>query len=155
MFLVSSCSCLCLIHWSQVLSWEWRYSWSSADRRCSNYIWMINNFLPTKVRLILETLRYVSVANLSAANLVPNYSNVIMSVMSSEITSLTIVCSTVNSGADQRKHKSSGEFSAQRSSNAENVSIWWRHHELHTNHITCVKLRLQYIVITQSLFDFS
>ena len=41
MFLVSSCSCLCPIHWSQVLSREWRCSWSSADRRCSNYIWMI------------------------------------------------------------------------------------------------------------------
>ena len=26
-----------------VLSWEWRCSWSSADRRCSNYIWVINN----------------------------------------------------------------------------------------------------------------
>ena len=31
--------------WSQVLSREWRYSWSSADRRCSNYIWVINNFI--------------------------------------------------------------------------------------------------------------
>ena len=28
-----------------MLSWEWRCSWSSADRRCSNYIWMINNFI--------------------------------------------------------------------------------------------------------------
>ena len=45
MFLVSSCSCLRSIHWSQVLSWEWRCSWSSADRRCSNYIWVINNFI--------------------------------------------------------------------------------------------------------------
>ena len=44
MLLVSSCSCLCPIHWSQVLSWQWRCSWSSADRRCSNYIWVINNF---------------------------------------------------------------------------------------------------------------
>ena len=44
MFLVSSCSCLRSIHWCQVLSWEWRCSWSSADRRCSNYIWVINNF---------------------------------------------------------------------------------------------------------------
>ena len=43
MYFVSSCSCLCPIHWSQVLSWEWRCSWSSADRRCSNYIWVINN----------------------------------------------------------------------------------------------------------------
>ena len=27
------------------LSSEWRCSWSSADRRCSNYIWVINNFI--------------------------------------------------------------------------------------------------------------
>ena len=47
----------------------------------------------------------------------------------------TIVYSTVYSGADQWKHQSSallafvtGEFPAQRASNAENVSIWWRHH---------------------------
>ena len=35
MSLVSACSCLCEIYWSQVLSWEWRCSWSSVDRRCS------------------------------------------------------------------------------------------------------------------------
>ena len=45
MFPVSSCSCVRSIHWSQVLSWKWRCSWSSADRRCSNYIWVINNFI--------------------------------------------------------------------------------------------------------------
>ena len=45
MFLVSSCSCLGWIHQSQVLSREWTCSWSSADRRCSNYIWVINNFI--------------------------------------------------------------------------------------------------------------
>ena len=28
-----------------MLSWEWRCSWGSADRRCSNYIWVINNFI--------------------------------------------------------------------------------------------------------------
>ena len=43
MILVSSCSCLCPIHWSHVLSREWRCSWSSADRRCSSYIWVIHN----------------------------------------------------------------------------------------------------------------
>ena len=48
MFFVSSCSCLRSIHWSQVLSWEWRCSWSSADRQCSNYIWVINNFIAYK-----------------------------------------------------------------------------------------------------------
>ena len=45
MLLVSSCSCLYPFRWSQVLSWEWRCSWSSADRRCSNYIWVINNLI--------------------------------------------------------------------------------------------------------------
>ena len=45
MFLISSGSCLCSIQWSQVLSREWRCSWSSADRRCSNYIWVIDNFI--------------------------------------------------------------------------------------------------------------
>ena len=30
---------------SQILSREWRCSWSSADRRCSNHIWVIDNFI--------------------------------------------------------------------------------------------------------------
>ena len=54
--------------------------------------------------------------------------------------SLTIVYSTVYSGADQRKHQSPAslafvrEFTGdwliptQRASNAENISIWLRHH---------------------------
>ena len=37
--------CLCQIPWSQMSSREWRCSWSSADRRCSNYIWVIDNFI--------------------------------------------------------------------------------------------------------------
>ena len=48
MFLVSSCSCICPIYWSYVLSWEWRCSWSSGDRRCSNYIWVINDLFAYK-----------------------------------------------------------------------------------------------------------
>ena len=32
MSLISSCSCLCPIHWSQMLGQEWRCTWSSADR---------------------------------------------------------------------------------------------------------------------------
>ena len=40
-----SCSCLCPNHWNQVFLRDWRCSWSSADRRCSNYIWVINNFI--------------------------------------------------------------------------------------------------------------
>ena len=64
-----------------------------------------------------------------------------MSGMASQITSLTIVCSTVYSRRISKKTSKLrvtglrvgnspviGEFPAQRASNAENVSIWWRHH---------------------------
>ena len=64
-----------------------------------------------------------------------------MGTMASQITSITIVYLTVYSGADRRKHPSSaslalcagnspvtGEFPAQMASNAENDSVWWRHH---------------------------
>ena len=39
---------LCPIHWNQVLSREWRCSWSSTERRCSNYIRVINKFVAYK-----------------------------------------------------------------------------------------------------------
>ena len=45
-FPVSSCCWLYAKYLSQVLSSrEWRRSWSSADRWCFNYIWVINNFI--------------------------------------------------------------------------------------------------------------
>ena len=47
MLLVSSCSCLCPIHWSRVKSRELRCGWSS------NYIWP-TILLPAEVCLILE-----------------------------------------------------------------------------------------------------
>ena len=60
-----------------------------------------------------------------------HYSDVIISAMASQITGVSIVYSTLCSGADKRKHQSSaslafeaGETPAQRASNAENVSIW-------------------------------
>ena len=80
-------------------------------------------------------------SSLSNSCRVALYNGVIMGTMASQITSLTIVYSTVYSGADQRKHQSSaslafvgnspgtGEFPAQIASNAANVSIWWRHHD--------------------------
>ena len=58
-----------------------------------------------------------------------------MSVMTSQITGVLIVCSTVSSGADQRKHQSSASLAferavpSQRAINAKNGSIWWRHHK--------------------------
>ena len=66
-----------------------------------------------------------------------------MSAMASQITRLTIVHSTVYSrcrsketsklritGLCDGNSPSTGEFPAQRACNAQNVSIWWRHHRL-------------------------
>ena len=70
-----------------------------------------------------------------------HYIDVMMGAVASQITSLTIVYSIVYSGVDQQKTSKlrvtgllegnspvTGEFSAQRASNAEDNSIWWRHH---------------------------
>ena len=66
-----------------------------------------------------------------------------MGTMASQITSLTIVYSNVYSDADQKKtwkprvtglcagnSPVTGEFLAQRASNAENISIRWRHNDV-------------------------
>ena len=64
-----------------------------------------------------------------------HYNAAILGAIASQITSLTIVFLTVHLDTDQRKHQSSAslafvrEFPAHMASNAENVSIWWRHHE--------------------------
>ena len=73
-----------------------------------------------------------------------------MGTMASQITSLTIVYSSVYSGADQRHQQLrvtglcagnspvTSEFPAQMASNAENVSIAWRHHETRPKHLPYV-----------------
>ena len=62
-----------------------------------------------------------------------------MGTIASQITSLTIVYSIVYSDADQKTSKlrvtglfagNSPVINAQMAINAENVSIWWRHHGL-------------------------
>ena len=71
-----------------------------------------------------------------------HYNEVIMSAMASQNASLTIVYSTVYSRCRSKKTSKlrvtglcvgnslvTGEFPAQKASNAENVSIWWRHHD--------------------------
>ena len=73
-----------------------------------------------------------------------HYSDLIMGAMVSQITSLTIVYSTILfkhrakktsrlrvTGLCAGNSPVTGEFPAQMFSNAENVSIWWRHHDIH------------------------
>ena len=67
-----------------------------------------------------------------------HYTDVLMSAMASQIISLTIVCSSRHRSKKTPKLRvtglcagnspATGEFPAQKPSNAENVSIWWRHH---------------------------
>ena len=72
-----------------------------------------------------------------------HYSDVILTPIASQITNLTIVYSAVYLRRRSKKTSTlrvtglcvgnspvTGEFSAQRASNAENVSIWWRHNVL-------------------------
>ena len=71
-----------------------------------------------------------------------HYNDFIMSAVTSQITGVSIVLSSIFSGADQRKHQSSASLAFVRGNplvtdgfplrsvdNAENVSIWWRHHD--------------------------
>ena len=82
-----------------------------------------------------------------------------MSAMTSQITSTTIVYSTVYSGADKKKTSKprvtgicegnspvTGEFPTQRASNAGNISIWWRHHILRWNGFNSVKYEMAAIL---------
>ena len=64
-----------------------------------------------------------------------------MSAMTSQITGVSIICSSVGSGEDKKTSKLrvtglwarnwpvDGEFPAQKANNAENVSIWWCHRD--------------------------
>ena len=71
MLLESACSCLRATYWSQVLSGEWRCSWSSADRRCSNYIWLINNLIVYKGAAYIRDLTVI-VTNTGKIDRYPN-----------------------------------------------------------------------------------
>ena len=66
-----------------------------------------------------------------------HYNDVTMSVMASQITSLTVVYLKKFIQAQIKETSKfrvtglcagTGEFPAEMASNAENVSIWWRHH---------------------------
>ena len=80
-----------------------------------------------------------------------HYSDVIMSMMVCQITSVSIVCLTICSGADQRKHQSSVSLAFVRGIHRWPVnsphkgpvrrkmfSNYWRHHELHLLRRACV-----------------
>ena len=65
-------------------------------------------------------------------NVVKHYNNIMMSAMASQITCVSVVCSIVCSGANQRKLQSSASLAFVREIYRKNVFIRWRHHEMAT-----------------------
>ena len=71
-----------------------------------------------------------------------HYNGVMMGATASQITSITIVYSSVYSGEDKKAPKLcttglcagnspvTGAFPAEMARNAESVSIWWRHRDI-------------------------
>ena len=85
--------------------------------------------------------KYLHECQLNPGAWLLHYNDVIMSALASQITSLDNVYSTVYSRHRSKKTSklrvtglcagnspAIGEFPAQRTSNAKNVSIWWSHH---------------------------
>ena len=139
-----------------LFSWRWvkwaPENWNmSAHKQCwACYIGPLSSSLPTHLKIGHPYMKCTSVWFSNELRLLDwkighqnkNHSDVIMGAMASQTTSLTIVYSTVYSGADQEENIKAprhwplcgevtvtGEFPTQRASNAENVSVWWRHHE--------------------------
>ena len=76
---------------------------------CFRHTWFVTMFGWTGVESLIFFERIETVAFV-------HYSDVIMGAMASQITSLTIVYSTVYSGGDQRKHQSSASLAFVRGS---------------------------------------
>ena len=87
-----------------LFSTKWKYN-SYID--FCNTLWF--NLTPYSMWLLFEFIKWsnsTQYCHSAAACDLLHYNKVIMSVMTSQITSLTIVYSTVNSGRDKRKHQS-------------------------------------------------
>ena len=96
-----------------------------------------------------------------------HYNDVIISVMASQFTSLTIVYSSVYSGADQRKHQSSGSLvfvwgihrwpmnSPHKGLvTRKNVSIWWRHHVVNMCKSTAMNITPRAVWMFLEIYQF-
>ena len=107
---ISPCSCLRPIHWSQVLSQEWRCSWSSAERWCSNYIWMISQFI---VYLGVPYIRGLMVDGVS---------------IEMHLKILSVFCQLFCSGPSVSRGSVAGDVMAREVPKSPYFdSAWWRH----------------------------
>ena len=73
------------------------------------WLWYDNVLSVIAVKFMLRT-KEARLQNRADQSACPHYRDVLMGTMASQITSLTIVYSNVDSGADQRKHQSSASL---------------------------------------------
>ena len=131
--------------WFRHFQWDHLVkTWFKISYRQSNILEIMCNFVTSVMSVdgLAPLGASTSTGRKVMTKFVFHYIDVIMATLASQITSSTVVYSTVHSDADQRKHQSSaslsfvwgihrtGEFPAQRASYTENVSIWWRHHAI-------------------------
>ena len=106
----------------------------------------LNTRKQTKIWYSGQNVHYLETFIFPVTDAFPNqyqhYGDVIMGAIASQITSLTIVLNCLFRRRSNKTPKlrvtglcagnspGTGEFPAQMASNAENVSIWWRHHEI-------------------------
>ena len=124
---------------------SYRATWRSLQRLLFRYAIILVK--PFQLKIGNPWIPFVGrQSSLGFSDLIDN-NNVIMGALASQITSVSFVHSIVCSGADQRKHQSFASLAlwevftgdrcipcTQRASNAENVSIWRRHHVLERGH---------------------
>ena len=125
-----------VVYFIEIFRWSNRFEYSMPK-----YVSIARLLMPW-TPLAWQTI--VISYDINSALLAGHHDDVIKGAMASQITSLTIVYSTVYSDADQLKTSklrvttglcagnspATGEFPAQMANNAENASIWWGHHVL-------------------------
>ena len=133
------------------ISWNFNVGWKTIFH-CIVYLMVYltntsigsdNDWAPNMQNYMQQILNWLQAWSCKLVLWECRYNDVIMGAMASQITSLTIVCSAVYSMRRSKKTSKlrvtgplcgnspvTGEFPAQRASNVENVSIWWRHHVL-------------------------
>ena len=116
--------------------------------KCCLWLYSKDNFPCSRWRKLCQNDDITVSLNISFTSInnevtLSHYCDIKMSAMATQITGVSVVCSTVCPVTDQRKQQSSAPlafvrgirwwpvvFPTQNASNAENVSIWWRHHYL-------------------------
>ena len=110
---------------------DWYYPWNHGR----TYDLSLDFFQQLYIYMAI----YIKTETAMIAN---HYDDVIMTTMAAQITSLTVVYSTVYSDANQRKHQSSASLAfvwgihrdrwipRTKGQLRGNVSIWWRHHTM-------------------------